>query len=124
MRQEVVDLYCFIISELASVSLVGIITTFLNAISLLKLTLIKEKNMENSMKKTIIGCCLTTIGTLGDLVVMLSSGNNLVSGWSTPPGRFITTDVAIGMDTPFIISTIILVLGLIILAIEYFKKEK
>jgi hypothetical protein len=76
------------------------------------------------MKKTIIVCCLSTIGTLGDLVVMLSIGNNLVSGWSTPPGRFITTVVAIGMAAPFIISTSILALGLIILAIEYFKKEK
>jgi len=75
------------------------------------------------MRKTIIGCCLSTIGALGDLAVMLSIGNNLVSGWSTPPGRFITTVAAIGLDTPFIISTFILTLGLVILVIEYFKKE-
>lgn len=76
------------------------------------------------MKKTIIGCSLSIVGALGYLAVMIFVGNNLVSGWGTPPGRFLTTVAKTEMVFPFVVSLFILVIGLGILTVEFFKKEK
>lgn len=43
------------------------------------------------MKKVIIGGFLSLNGTLGDISVFITAANNMVCGWSTPPGRFLTT---------------------------------
>lgn len=75
------------------------------------------------MKKTIIGCGLAITGALGYLAVMILVSNNLVSGWGTPPGRFLTTVAEREMTFPFSTSLCILVIGLTILAVEYLKKE-
>ncbi|MGE5381404.1 MAG: hypothetical protein ACM3NT_10115 [Methylocystaceae bacterium] len=75
------------------------------------------------MRNTLIGCSLSITGALGYLAVMIFVGNNLVSGWSTPPGRFLTTVAEREMIFPFIVSLCILVIGLTILAVEFFKKE-
>jgi hypothetical protein len=69
------------------------------------------------MKKTLIGCSLSIVGALGYLAVMIFISNNLVSGWGTPPGRFLTTVAETDMGFPFIAS-------LCILAVEFFKREK
>jgi hypothetical protein len=47
----------------------------------------------------------------------------MASGWNTPPGRFLTTVSELGLTSLLICSSMILALGLIIMAIEYFKKE-
>lgn len=75
------------------------------------------------MKRVIICCFLSLIGTLGDLAVFIACANNMVSGWGTPPGRFLTTVSELGMTSLLVISNIILVLGLIAMAVEYFRKE-
>ncbi len=75
------------------------------------------------MKRTIIGCCLTIIGALGYLMVMIISGMNLVSSWYTPPGRLMTTIADLDLTLPFVVAIVLLVLGLIVMAIEYFKKD-
>jgi tetrahydromethanopterin S-methyltransferase subunit B len=54
---------------------------------------------------------------------MIFVGNNLVSGWGTPPGRFLTTVAKTDMVFPFIVSLCILALGLLIIAVEFFRKE-
>ena len=76
------------------------------------------------MKKIIIGCFLSTIGVIGNLVMLLSIRDYVAMEWSTPPGRFITTVVDMGMGIPFIVSTFFLILGFLILAIEYFRVEE
>lgn len=75
------------------------------------------------MKKAIIGGFLSIIGTLGNLAVFITAANNMVGGWSTPPGRFLTTLSEIGMTPLMVFSSIILIIGLVIMGIEYFKKE-
>jgi hypothetical protein len=75
------------------------------------------------MKSVLIGGFLYLIGTLGDLAVFNTAANNMASGWNTPPGRFLTTVSELGMTSLLICSSMILALGLIIMAIEYFKKE-
>lgn len=76
------------------------------------------------MKKTVIGGFLALIGTIWELAVILFAGNNLVSGWATPPGRFLTTVLETGMLLPFVLATALLAAGLAILAVEYFRKER
>jgi disulfide bond formation protein DsbB len=76
------------------------------------------------MKKTLIGCCLSLVGALGYLAVMVFTGGNLVSGWSTPPGRFLTTVAKLGMSFPLFLSVALLAVGLVILAAEFFRTEK
>lgn len=75
------------------------------------------------MKRTLIGGFLSLLGTIWILAVLVFVGNNLVSGWSTPPGRFLTTVAETGMTFPLILAILFLALGLIIMAVEFFKKE-
>ena len=75
------------------------------------------------MKKVLIGGFLSLIGTIWSLAIILFVGNNMVSAWSTPPGRFITTIIQTGMLFPMVVSIIIGFCGLLVLIIEYFKKE-
>ncbi len=75
------------------------------------------------MKKTLIGCTLSIVGALGYLAVMIFVGNNLVSGWGTPPGRFLTSVAETEMVFPFAASLLILAIGLVIIAVEFFREE-
>lgn len=76
------------------------------------------------MKKVLIGGFLSLIGTIWGLAIIIFVGNNLTSGWSTPPGRFLTTVVEVGMVAPAVIALTFLLLGLLAMVIEYFKEEK
>jgi ABC-type sulfate transport system permease component len=75
------------------------------------------------MKRAIVGGFLALSGTILELAVLYFVGNNLVGGWSTPPGRFITTVSETGMTAPFVLATILLGLGILILVVEYFRKD-
>ena len=76
------------------------------------------------MKKVLIGGFLSLIGTIWSLAIIIFAGNNLVSGWSTPPGRFITTVFETGMMAPMVIATAFFFGGIIIMGVEYFKKDQ
>jgi len=67
---------------------------------------------------------LSLIGAIWVLAIVLFAGNNLVSSWSTPPGRFLTTISETGMTFMMVIGSILLVLGLAIMGIEYFSKDE
>lgn len=43
------------------------------------------------MKRALIGGFLSILGAIGVLGVLLLASADLVSGWSTPPGRLLTT---------------------------------
>ena len=75
------------------------------------------------MKRTIIGGFFSLIGTIWELAVIIFVSNNMVSGWSTPPGRFFTTVLETGMTLPMLVATILLLIGISIMSIEYFKKD-
>ena len=57
------------------------------------------------MKRALIGGFISLLGTIWGLAIAVAASNNLVSGWTTPP-------------------IVLIVLGLVIMAIEYFKKDK
>jgi hypothetical protein len=75
------------------------------------------------MKKVIIGAVITLIGSIWGLGILLFVGNHLVSSWYSPPGRFLTSLAESQMTLPFILSIILILLSLIILGIEYFRKD-
>ena len=76
------------------------------------------------MKRVMIGGFLSLIGSIWTLAVMFAASNNLVSSWATTPGRFLTTVSQMGLIPIFVIAIFIVVFGLLILAIEFFKREK
>lgn len=74
------------------------------------------------MKRVLIGGFLSLLGTIWGLAVILFVGNNLVSAWPTPPGRFLTSVVELDMTLPFVVAILFVLLGLVIMGVEYFKK--
>ncbi len=76
------------------------------------------------MKRAIIGGFLSLIGTIGNLLVFVTASNNMASEWSTPPGRFLTTVAETGMGPLMAASCLLLLLGLLAMGIEYFKKDE
>jgi len=75
------------------------------------------------MKKVVIGGFLALCGTILELAVLYFVGNNLVGTWPTRLGRFLTTVAQTNMTAPFILATLLFGLGVLILLIEYFKKD-
>lgn len=71
-----------------------------------------------------IGGLLFFVGAIGGISIMIFLSNHLVSNWRTPPGRLWTTIIETEMKIPIILSILFLFLGLIIMGIEYFRKDK
>lgn len=76
------------------------------------------------MKRALIGGFISLLGTIWGLAIAVVASNNLVSGWSTPPGRFLSTVSQMGFVPLFVMAIVLIVLGLVMMAIEYFKKDK
>ena len=76
------------------------------------------------MKKVLIGGFLSLIGSIWALAVIFIVGNNLVSGWATPPGRFLSTVASLHLTLVFVLSVALTVLGIGIMGVEFFRKEK
>ena len=76
------------------------------------------------MKRALIGGFISLLGTIWGLAIAVAASNNLVSSWASPPGRFLTTVAEMGFVPLFAAAIIFIVLGLVIMAIEYFKKDE
>ena len=75
------------------------------------------------MKKTIIGGFLSLIGSIWTIAILIAAGSNLVSSWTTPPGRLLATVAEMGLTFWFILAVALTVFGLGVLAVELFKKD-
>ena len=75
------------------------------------------------MKRVVIGAFTALLGSIWTLAIVFLAGNNLVSGWSTPPGRFLTTVAELDLLAVFALAVVFTVLGIVIMAVEYFRKE-
>ena len=75
------------------------------------------------MKKTIVGGFLSLIGSIWTLAILIAAGNNLVSSWTTPPGRLLATVAEMGLTFWFVLAVALTVFGLRVLAVELFKKD-
>lgn len=76
------------------------------------------------MKRAVIGGFLSLLGTVWGLAVLVGASANLVSSWSTPPGRLLTTVSQMGLMPVLVISLIFVGLGVGIMAYEFFHKDK
>ncbi len=75
------------------------------------------------MKKVMIGGFTALVGALGALAVFLAAALNPCSGWSTPPGRFMTSVSELDLMPVLTISGLLVALGLVVMGIEYFRKD-
>ena len=75
------------------------------------------------MKKVMIGGFTALVGALGVLAVFLAAALNPSSGWSTPPGRFMTSVSELDLMPVLTISGLLVALGLVVMGVEYFRKE-
>lgn len=75
------------------------------------------------MKKTIIGGFLSLIGSIWTLAILISAGSNLVSSWTTPPGRLLATVTEMGLAFWFVLAVALTVFGLGVLVAELFRKD-
>ena len=74
-----------------------------------------------SLIRSIIGGFLMLIGTLQILGINEVVGSNLVSGWSTPPGRWMTTVLELDLQGLFALAVVLTLGGLLILTVEYIR---
>lgn len=76
------------------------------------------------MKQVLAGGFLSLVGSIWALAVVFITGNDLVSGWSTPPGRFLTTVSEMGLTVLFAAAVTLVIAGIIIIAVGLFGKDK
>lgn len=76
------------------------------------------------MKQVLAGGFLSLVGSIWALAVVFIAGNDLVSGWSTPPGRFLTTVYEMGLTALFAAAVTLVIAGIIIIMIGLFGKDK
>lgn len=75
------------------------------------------------MKRAIIGGFISLIGSIWTLAVIISANNYTIDGWSTPPGKLLTQIAESDLMLWFGISIALVVLGIVIMIVEYFKKD-
>ncbi len=75
------------------------------------------------MKRALIGAFTSLIGSIWTLAILYVASSNLASEWHTPPGRLLTTIANFGMMPWFVISVVFVLLGIVLMAIEYFRKD-
>ena len=56
--------------------------------------------------------------------MLFVAGSNLTSGWTTPPGRFMTTVAEMGLSEVFGMAILFVVLGIVIMMVELFRRDK
>ena len=76
------------------------------------------------MKRAIIGGFLSLVGSIWALEVLLCANSHAIGGWATPPGKLITQLNESGLTPWFTASIIVTALGIVLMAIEYFRKER
>ena len=76
------------------------------------------------MKRVLIGGFLSLIGSMWAMAVMFVAGNNLTSGWSTPPGRFMTTVAEMGLIEVFGMAVLLVILGIAVMLVELVRRDR
>ena len=76
------------------------------------------------MKRAIIGGFVSLIGSIWSLAVIISASNYSIDGWTTPPGKLLTQIAQSNLTLWFAASVILVLLGIILMAVEFFRKDK
>lgn len=75
------------------------------------------------LKRAIIGGFISIIGSIWALAVIISANSYAINGWTTPPGKLLTQITESNLVVWFGASIATVVLGIILMAIEYFRKD-
>ena len=75
------------------------------------------------MKRAIIGGFISLIGSIWTLAVIISANNYFINGWSTPPGKLLTQITESNLTVWFGVSIAMMVLWIVLMAIENFRKD-
>ena len=75
------------------------------------------------LNRAIIGGFISLIGSIWTLAVIISAINYPIDGWSTPPGKLLMQITESNLTVWFGVSIAMVVLGIVLMAIEYFKKD-
>lgn len=75
------------------------------------------------MKRALIGGWLALLGTLWNAGILYAASQMLVSSWNSRVGRLMTTILECGLTLPLVISVLFLLSGLLIMGVEFFKKD-
>ena len=76
------------------------------------------------MKRAIIGGFLSLTGSIWTLAVLLCASSHTISGWATPPGKLMTQLNESGLTSWFTASVVVTALGFVLMAIEYFRRDR
>ena len=78
------------------------------------------------MKRALIGGFLSLIGSIWSLAIVIIAGNNLnlVLSWNPNIGRLLSTVIEMDLIFLFILSVVFIVLGITLMVVELFRKEK
>ena len=76
------------------------------------------------MKRVLIGGFLSLVGSIWTLAVLLCANSHAIGGWATPPGKLITQLNESGLMPWFTASIVLTALGIVLMAIEYFRRER
>lgn len=76
------------------------------------------------MKKTLIGASLVLCGAIGSAVISAAGALAPITAWASPPGRFICTLLYSGTAVPMLVFVLLLGLGLLIMGMEYFIRDR
>ena len=74
------------------------------------------------MKRALIGGFLALLGTIWGLAVIVAASQNLVNSWGEH-GRLMTTVIEMGLTLPLCLSAGFTVFGVVVLNIEFFRKD-
>ncbi len=75
------------------------------------------------LKRAIIGGFISLIGSIWALAVIISANNYTINGWPSPPGKLLTQIEESDLMFWFVISVALVVLGVVLMVIEYLKKD-
>ena len=73
------------------------------------------------MKRALIGGFMALLGTIWGAGVIIAASQMLVDHWGSA-GRLMTTIIERQLMFPAVISVLFILLGLVIMGVEYFKK--
>ena len=76
------------------------------------------------MKRAIIGGFVSLVGSIWSLAVIISANNFSIDGWTTPPGKLLTQIAQSNLMPWFAVSILLVFLGIILMAVEFFRKDK
>ena len=75
------------------------------------------------MKKVLIGGFTSLIGSIWSLAIAFIVGNNLVTAFDRDVGRVWSTILEMKLLFPFILCVVLIFFGIVLMAVELFRKE-